>query len=157
KIQNPKSNYISAMRRLFILTVVPLLLAACASTPRAPIDLSNADVIDLTYSFDEHTLYWPNSPSNFELKRLAYGKTPAGYFYASNSFCAPEHGGTHLDAPLHFADGRRAADQIPVRQPVAPAVVIDVRAEAARDPDYRLTAADVARSEGRHGAIEKRT
>ena len=110
------------MRRL---AFIALLLAGCASAPRPPIDLVNANVIDLTYPFDKNTLYWPNSPSGFELKQLAFGKTPAGYFYASNSFCAPEHGGTHLDAPIHFAHGALTADQIPVRQLIAPAAVIE--------------------------------
>jgi len=134
-----------------------LLLAACASAPRPPIDLSGADLIDLTYAFDQNTLYWPNSPSGFELKRLAYGTTAGGYFYASNSFCAPEHGGTHLDAPVHFSQGALSVDQIPVRQLIAPAAVIDVRAKAATDPDYRLTVADIAEWEKRNGPIQQGT
>src|SRR5881628_127367 len=100
------------MKMVFVATA--LLLAACASTaPRNAIDLAHADVIDLTYAFDEHTLYWPNSPSGFELKRLAYGPTPGGYFYSSNAFCAPEHGGTHIDAPIHFSEHGKSLDQIP--------------------------------------------
>ena len=133
---------------------VALLLAGCATAPRPPIDLTDANIVDLTYTFDEHTLYWPNSPSGFELKRLAYGQTPGGYFYASNSFCAPEHGGTHLDAPIHFSQGALTADQIPVRQLIAPAAVIDISAKAAADPDYRLTVANVADWESRNGAIQ---
>lgn len=70
-----------------------------------------------------------------------------------NSFCAPEHGGTHLDAPSHFARDGRTADQIPLSQLVAPGVVLDVTKPAAADPDYRLTAADVRDWEKRHGAI----
>jgi kynurenine formamidase len=143
------------MRTSFL--IASLLLAACATAPRPPIDLSAAEVVDLTYAFDEHTPYWPNSPSGFELKRLAYGKTPGGYFYSSNSFCAPEHGGTHLDAPMHFSQGALSVDQIPVRQLVAPAAVIDVSAKAAADSDYRLTVADVADWEKRNGAIQQGT
>ena len=139
------------MRR-FVFVV--LLLAGCATAPRPPIDLANANVVDLTYPFDQHTLYWPNSPSGFELKQLAFGKTPGGYFYAANSFCAPEHGGTHLDAPIHFAQGALTVDQISPRQLIAPAAVIDVSAKAAADPDYRLTVGDVADWEKRNGAIE---
>src|SRR6202140_4857847 len=100
------------MRSSFL--IASLLLAACATAPRPPIDLSAAEGVDLTYAFDEHTPYWPNTPSGFALKRLAYGKTPGGYFYSSNSFCAPEHGGTHLDAPMHFSQGALSVDQIPV-------------------------------------------
>ncbi len=139
------------MRR-FVFVV--LLLAGCATAPRPPIGLANANVVDLTYAFDKNTLYWPNSPSSFELKQLAFGKTPSGYFYAANSFCAPEHGGTHLDAPIHFAQGALTVDQISPRQLIAPAAVIDVSAKAAADPDYRLTVGDVADWEKRNGAIE---
>ena len=69
--------------------------------------------------------------------------TEGGFFYSANSFCAPEHGGTHLDAPIHFARGRRTADQIPVRPAHRAGVVIDVSKAAAADPDYRLSVADV--------------
>lgn len=130
-----------------------LLLGGCATSPRPPIDIAGADVVDLTWTFDEHTLYWPNSPSAFELKRLAYGPTPGGYFYSSNAFSAPEHGGTHLDAPIHFAEHGRSVDQIPPNQLIAPAVVIDVSNQTTTDPDYRLTAADVRAWESRNGAI----
>jgi kynurenine formamidase len=133
--------------------LLALVLAGCGSTAHPPIHLATSEVVDLTYSFDEHTLYWPNSPSGFELKRLAYGPTPAGYFYSSNSFCAPEHGGTHLDAPIHFSEHGATADQIPVAQLIAPAVVIDVSAKTANDPDYRLTAADVLAWESANGRI----
>jgi len=142
------------MRRL---AFVALLLAGCATAPRPPIDLANANVVDLTYSFDKNTLYWPNSPGGFELKQLAFGKTPGGYFYASNSFCAPEHGGTHLDAPIHFSQGSLTVDQIPLRQLMAPAVVIDISAKSATDADYRLTVADVADWEQHNGAIQPGT
>src|SRR5215217_9771921 len=119
----------------------------------SPIDLQGVKVVDLTYSFDDKTLYWPTSPTTFQLNRLSYGKTEGGYFYASNSFCTPEHGGTHLDAPIHFAEGKRTADQIPVEQLIAPAVVVDVSAKAAADPDYRLTLEDVRAWEAKHGPV----
>ncbi|HSK74870.1 MAG TPA: cyclase family protein [Thermoanaerobaculia bacterium] len=118
-----------------------------------PVDLKGARLVDLTHPFDEKTIYWPTSPSSFQLNRLAFGKTEGGYFYASNAFCTPEHGGTHLDAPIHFAEGRRTMEQIPLEQLIAPAVVIDVSAKAAADPDYRLTAEDVRAWEAKHGAV----
>jgi kynurenine formamidase len=130
-----------------------LLLAACATTSSQPIDLGHSDIVDLTYAFDEHTLYWPNSPSGFELKQLAHGQTPGGYFYSANSFSAPEHGGTHLDAPIHFAEHGRSIDAIPLQQLIAPAVVLDISAKAAADADYRLTAGDIGAWESVHGRI----
>jgi kynurenine formamidase len=141
-----------AMRtaRLLLLFVAIAPLAALAAPP---VDLSHADIVDLTYAFDEHTLYWPNSPGGFELKRLAYGPTAGGYFYASNSFTAPEHGGTHLDAPIHFAEHGATIDQIPLKQLIAPAVVIDITKKTANDRDYRLTVDDVKAWETAHGKI----
>src|SRR5262245_16336037 len=124
-----------------------------AASVRPPIDLTGARVVDLTYPFDEKTIYWPNAPSNFQLNRLAFGKTAAGFFYAANSFCTPEHGGTHIDAPIHFAEGGRTVDAVPVEQLIAPAVVIDVQSKTAADTDYRLTGADVKIWEEKHGLI----
>jgi kynurenine formamidase len=123
-----------------------------ASVPDT-VNLRTARVVDLTHTFDEKTIYWPSSPSAFELKVLSHQKVPGGWFYASNSFCTPEHGGTHMDAPIHFAEGKETVDQVPVRELVAPALVIDVAAKAAKDADYRLTAADVAAWESAHGRI----
>ena len=120
---------------------------------RPPIDLSTARVVDLTHAFDASTLYWPNAPGGFELTRLAFGPTPAGFFYAANAYRAPEHGGTHLDAPIHFAEGKATVDQVPPASLVLPAVVIDVTAKAAAEADYRLTEADVRAWEQRHGRI----
>lgn len=130
--------------------------AACGRDGPAParaIDLSLSTLVDLTHPLDSTTLFWPTSPTDFQLERLAFGQTPGGWFYAANALSLPEHGGTHLDAPIHFAEGKRTTEQIPLRQLVAPAVVLDVSEAAARDPDYRLTRADVERFEQAHGRI----
>ena len=141
---------------------VLVALAACSGGGAAGggseggggLDLDDYELVDLTHSFNAATIYWPTSPTSFELERLAFGLTDAGYFYAANSFAAPEHGGTHLDAPIHFAAGRRTTDQIPLRNLIAPAVVIDVSVAAGTDPDYRLSREDVLTFETEHGAIE---
>lgn len=134
-----------------------LLAAAPAALAAPPLDLAAYRMVDLTHAFNERTVYWPTAPSTFKLQRLAYGETGAGFFFAANAFCAPEHGGTHLDAPIHFARGQRTADAIPLEQLVAPAVVIDVTKQAAADPDYRLTRDDVIGFERRHGRIKAGT
>ena len=110
-------------------------------------------MVDLTHAYGSRTLFWPTSPTKFTLERLAFGKTEGGYFYAANTLCTPEHGGTHLDAPLHFAEGRRSTDQVPLEQLIAKAVVIDVTAQAGKDRDYRLTREDVLAFEKAHGPI----
>lgn len=134
--------------------MLPFLALALTSCTTGVI-CEPANIIDLTHPFDERTLYWPSSPSTFQLTQLAYGKTGAGFFYAANSFCSPEHGGTHLDAPIHFAEGKNTADEIPLRQLLANGVVIDVSEKAAANADYRLTADDVRQWEARHGRIER--
>lgn len=117
-------------------------------------DLAGARVVDLSHAYDADTLFWPaNPPETFQLQSLFHGQTAGGFFYAANKFCGPEHGGTHMDAPLHFADGHWSAADVPVERLVAPAVVIDVRAQAATDRDYRLTPQDVAAWETAHGRI----
>jgi kynurenine formamidase len=126
------------------------LLAAAAAPP---VDLRNFRLVDLSHAFDAATLYWPTATTGFQLKEVHKGTTPAGYFYSAYSFCAPEHGGTHLDAPVHFAVAGRSADMVPLEQLIAPAVVIDVSASASADPDYRLTTADVLAWETRLGKV----
>jgi kynurenine formamidase len=136
------------------LALPPLLALGVASAAAAQtIDLRAQAVVDLSHAFDAQTIYWPTSPTTFRLDRLAFGPTPGGWFYAANAFSTPEHGGTHLDAPIHFAEGRRSMEQIPLEQLMAPAVVIDVAAKAAADRDYRLTREDVLDFERRHGRI----
>jgi kynurenine formamidase len=126
---------------------------ACARPQPPPFDVSSYRIVDLTHAYGSRTLYWPTSPTKFVLDRLAFGTTDAGYFYSANTLCTPEHGGTHLDAPIHFAEGRRTADEIPLEQLVAPAIVIDVTTQAQANRDYRLTREDVLRFEGAHGRI----
>lgn len=115
--------------------------------------LAGFRLVDLTHAFDSTTIFWPTSPSAFELERLAYGETEAGYFYSANRFRTPEHGGTHIDAPIHFGREGLTLDQIPLDRLLAPAVVLDVSAEADRDPDYRLRVDDVRRFEEKYGTV----
>ena len=139
------------------LLILCCTLAACAHAGGASIPLAGHRTVDLTHAFSERTLYWPTATSGFTLDRQSFGTTPGGWFYASNAFCSPEHGGTHLDAPIHFFEGRQTADQVPLDRLVAPAVVIDVRDRTAADADYRLTAEDVEAWERRYGRIGRGT
>jgi len=142
------------MRNFALALGLGVASATTIAAPPGPIlDLAHARIVDLTHAFDERALYWPSSPSGFELKRLHYGATAGGFFYSANAFCAPEHGGTHMDAPVHFAEGRQSLDQVPLDRLIAAAVTIDVSAKASADPDYRLTADDVAAWEKRNGRI----
>ena len=135
-----------------------LLVAASAQPPSAPspVDIRAATLaakaVDLTYAFDERTIYWPTDPS-FRWQKAKWGPSPGGYWYASATYSASEHGGTHLDSPIHFGEGQATADQIPVSRLIAPAVVIDISEACAKDRDYRLGATDVTAWEQAHGQV----
>lgn len=136
------------------LTMAMLLLAPAVVGAQA-VDLTRYRVVDLTHAFNAKTLYWPTAVTAFTLQQLAFGPTPGGWFYSSYAYAAPEHGGTHLDAPIHFFKDGISADRIPVEQFIGPAVVIDVTAKAAKDPDYRLTPVDVIAWERANGPIPR--
>ncbi len=130
------------------MSTLPVLIAAALL-----FDPARTEMIDLTHAFDAKTLYWPTSPSEFEHKMLSKGKTPGGWFYSAAAFCAPEHGGTHLDAPIHFSEGGDSSATLPLDKLVAPAIVIDVSAKADVDADYRLSVADIEAWEKAHRKI----
>src|SRR6202049_4276403 len=107
-------------------------------------------VIDLSYAINDKLVPWPGDEKYFEAKiNASFEKN--GYF--TRSFWMLEHYGTHLDAPVHFAPGKTTVDQIPAKQFFGPAVVLDVRAEGAKDADYQLPAARVEEWEKAHGGI----
>jgi len=141
------------------LVIAALVTISCApvevldDAPPGAFDLATAEIVDLSYAYDESTLFWPTSPSRFALEVLAFGPTAGGYFYSANALSTPEHGGTHLDAPIHFAEGGWATDEIPLERLVGPAVVIDVSRQAEADADYRLSREDVLAWEGEYGRI----
>ena len=107
-------------------------------------------VVDMTYTLNGHLPSWPGDDKTFETQVVAT-YTKDGYF--ARSFWTLEHYSTHLDAPVHFAPGKATLDQIPVTHFFGPAEVIDVRDEAAKDADYRLTAARVEQWEAAHSRI----
>ena len=131
-------------------TVIGLALSCTVSPAFAGID--ETKLVDLTYPLDEQTVFWPtNKPFTWE--KSAWGKTSGGYWYASGDFAMSEHGGTHIDAPIHFGEGKLAVDEIPLQKLIAPAMVIDVRAAVEQDRDYRMTVSDIQAWESRHGNI----
>jgi kynurenine formamidase len=114
--------------------------------------LGEGRVVDLTHPFDAETVYWPTA-GGFALEKAFEGMTERGSFYAATLFHAPEHGGTHIDAPIHFYQGRQTVDEIPLDRLIGPGVVVDVSEECARDADYLVTAADFESWEASHGRL----
>ena len=113
-------------------------------------------LIDLTHAFGADTIVWPTE-QDFRLVVQQAGETPGGYYYASNRLEMAEHGGTHIDAPIHFARGGQTLDQVPIERLVGAGVRINVTAQCARDRDYRVTIQDFEQWETVHGRIPDRT
>jgi kynurenine formamidase len=114
--------------------------------------IDESKIVDLTYSFDEKTVYWPTAKP-FQWEKESWGRSAGGYWYTAARYAASEHGGTHLDAPIHFGEGRLAADEIPISRLVGPAVVIDISEAAAKNADYRLSVDDIASWEKANGQM----
>jgi kynurenine formamidase len=126
----------------------------CATVaPTQALDVTKAKIVDLTHPIDRNTIYWPTETKSFELSEVHKGPTDRGFFYASYRFCSPEHGGTHIDAPFHFAERGQTTAAIPIDRLSGPGVVIDISEKAERHPDYTLSANDVSDWELAHGQI----
>ena len=113
-------------------------------------------IIDLTYAFDANSVYWPTA-EQFKLETDFEGMTDKGYFYSAYRYSAAEHGGTHLDSPVHFAKGHYTVDQLPLERLMGPAIVIDVTRQCARNADYLVSVADFQSWERRNGRIQPGT
>lgn len=134
---------------------IPAVASAAAlllALPALAQDLSAGRWVDLTHPFNAESVYWPTAKM-FDKEEVFAGRTEGGFYYSAYNFSAAEHGGTHLDAPIHFAEGANTADRIPVAQMIGPGFVIDVSARVAEDPDYRVSAADIEAFEAEHGRV----
>lgn len=129
-------------------------MSAVLAARGAALEIDPAKVVDLSYGFGAETVYWPTA-KRFALEVVHKGDTPGHYWYEANNFCAAEHGGTHMDSPAHFAEGRAPTDQVPVSAGIGPLARVDVSAAAATDPDYRLSVDDLRRWETANGRIPR--
>jgi kynurenine formamidase len=138
--------------------VVLALAAASLTSCQAPapdhsavFDGRGGRWVDLTHAFSESTIYWPTDTAGFRLEELAFGPTEGGWFYASYAFATAEHGGTHLDAPIHFSEGGLTTDRIPLSGLIGPAAVVDVSDRVT--PDYLVGVEDLESWEAEHGPL----
>ena len=107
-------------------------------------------VIDLSYAINDKMPAWPGDAQPF-VATVNASPEKDGYF--TRKFCMLEHYGTHMDAPNHFPPGKLSLDQIPVQKLFGSAVVIDVRAVSAKNPDYLLAPSVIGRWETKHGRV----
>ena len=119
----------------------------------------SVEVIDLTAPLSDRTpiLQLPPPFANtqrFALQEISnFDERGPGWYW--NNFSAGEHVGTHFDAPVHWISGRDGPDvsQVPPRQLIGPAAVIDKSAECADNPDFLLQVADVEAWQRQHGPL----
>ena len=132
----------------FIVAITEPGAAAQARTAGVP----SGKIVDLSYPFDSATVYWPTA-ATFQLEKDFEGTTEQGYYYSAYRYSAAEHGGTHIDAPVHFAKGRNTVDEIPLEQLMGPGIVVDVTRRCEKNPDYLITESDFKNWEQQHGKI----
>ena len=134
------------------LVVLILPLIAVTAIGQKVATLPAGFVVDLSHPFDSTTVYWPTAEP-FKLEKDFEGTTDKGFYYSAYRYSSAEHGGTHIDAPVHFAKGRNTVDAIPLSQTMGPAIVVDVTAQVEKNRDYQVTENDFRSWERRNGRI----
>ena len=135
--------------KLVLISFVVALAASCTNLKN---EFPAGQWIDLSHDFSEETIYWVTAEP-FKRTTVAEGMTPGGYYYSAYNYSAAEHGGTHIDSPVHFAQGKKTVDQIELNQLIGEGVKIDVSAKAAADRDYLITVDDIKNWEAANGKI----
>ncbi len=124
------------------------LLLFAQHRPEQPQQSSTfAHIVDLTHSISGNRA--PLPPSS---QMLAQQPISAVIGYGNGETADP-HFATRLEAPAHYAPGLWTVAQIPPERLFAPLAVIDVRAQARRNPDYQLSVSDIAEWEKFHGQV----
>lgn len=145
------AKWIVLSATLAVTVVLAVRPSALADRPQIMIN-SPSKLVDLTYSFDTSTIYWPNAKP-FDWQKEFWDMSPRGYWYAAGHYSASEHGGTHIDAPIHFSRNGMTVDEIPIPNLIAPAVVIDISEACDKNRDYLLSVADIAAWEKKYRKI----
>lgn len=138
------------MRIKFLCIILVIILSSCTH-PRQQ-QFPSGQWIDLSHDFSEETIYWVTAEP-FKRTTVAEGRTEAGYYYSAYNFSGAEHGGTHIDAPIHFAEGKKTVDKLELNDLIGDGVKIDVSAKAAADRDYEITLDDITSWEAVNGRI----
>ena len=116
------------------------------------LSLDHVHLVDLSHSYSSETIYWPTE-EGFKLEKEFDGMTDKGYYYSANKFSSPEHGGTHIDAPIHFAKQKQTVDQVSLEKLLGQAIVINVSKKALKNPDYQISVEDFTNWESSFGKI----
>ena len=135
------------MIKLLAYIYITILISSChsytaiSSTSFEDVAAGKCTVIDLTYPLYKSNAYWPApSYAPFTYKPVATLKDN-GVF--SGAYSAPEHLGTHIDAPNHFEDNQPSVDEINLETLIGSASVIDVSDKVENNTDYELAVEDI--------------
>ena len=136
------------LKSFFVLLAILVTISCERSQPTFP----SGKWIDLSHDFSEETVYWVTAEP-FKRTTVSEGQTPQGFYYSAYNYSGAEHGGTHIDSPIHFAEGKKTVDQIGLDQLIGHGVKIDVSSKAASDRDYQITTEDIGNWETANGRI----
>jgi kynurenine formamidase len=128
----------------YLVFLVFIISSGCQSTVQEKPAVNNNDaillnhkIIDLSHDYSKETIYWVTA-QQFNLDTVFAGQTENGFYYAANNFSTAEHGGTHIDAPIHFAKNGLTVEEIPLETLIGPAIKIDVSEKALQNRDYLI-------------------
>ena len=153
------TSRVSLLRTNNLAVAAALLAAACGEggMPAVREDpFAGYELVDLSHPFDEQTVYWPTGRP-FRHERTAWGPQPGGFWYSAYDLAMSEHTGTHLDAPVHFAEGGAAIGDLSLGDLSGPVAVVDIRQQSEDDPDYAAAVSDLDAHEERHGQLSEGT
>ena len=135
-----------------ICVVLLLAAAACTSRPAAPFPPAPSWTCRMHATHRRSSGRRPNRSGS---RRSPTGsRRPASTTRPTTSLRLST--AAHIDAPVHFAQGRLTVDQIPLDRLIGQAVVVDVRDASDRSADYLVTVADIERAESQDGRIPDR-
>ncbi len=107
------------------------------------------EVVDLSHVFGTNVPTYV--PSDTASRETTVSVEKDGFYIQRWSF--GEHTSTHMDIPAHFIAGGETVDNYPVGLYISPAVVIDISAKAADDPNAMLSLDDINAWEAANGEI----
>jgi len=139
------------MTKKLFLSATFLLIITISSLTNAE-DFFNGQWVDLTHEFSEDSIYWPTADT-FKKTTVFSGHTDGGFYYTAYNFSAAEHGGTHVDAPIHFSENRHTVDQIPIEQFIAQGIVIRIKDKVKENRNYQFSVKDILDWEKKYGKI----
>jgi kynurenine formamidase len=160
KVDISKQLLFKRMKFVWICVLPILVLSACADTSTETAhqlsDLFNrGSWVDLTHSFNANTIYWPTA-DNFRKDTVFVGITDNGFYYEAFNLFGAEHGGTHMDAPIHFSEGRNAAEEVSLSSLMGPLALVNVSDSASANRNYQVTVNDILRWEAENGTTVDR-